>query len=154
VESGKELREFESEDAYAAGLAVSPDGRSILTSAWGRGEQTKLPDGRVRYSPAKNDVLRLQEILHGETLWKQSLPKGAAGPVGFSPDGALFASRAQSRPGKIQVSKTATHQEVLTLTSFSSGPASLAFSPDNRLLVAGMQDGSALVWQLPEKVAK
>jgi WD40 repeat protein len=154
VESGKELGKSESEDGHAMGLAVSPDGKSFLTSAWGRGEQTKLPDGRVRYSPAKNDMLRLQEISHGETLWKQTIPHGAAGPVAFSADGALFALGARARPGKIQIWKTANRNEALTLTGFPSAPASLAFSADCRLLVAGMQDGSALVWELPQEVTK
>jgi WD40 repeat protein len=154
VESGKELGKFESEDGHAMGLAVAPDCKSFLTSAWGRGEQTKLPDGRVRSSPAKGHMLRLWNSSQGKPIWSENLSERSAGPVAFSPDGVLFASGTWTPPAKIRVWKTAMRGEVFTLTGFPSAPASLAFSADHKLLLAGMRDGSALVWELPEEVTK
>ncbi|MHC4177040.1 MAG: WD40 repeat domain-containing protein [Planctomycetota bacterium] len=155
VESGKELWKFEGEDGRVSGLAVSPDGDFLLTNAPGRRVQTKLPDGRTRSSLAKHHVVRLRGLSQGKSIWSQELPERGSGPVAFSPDGVLFASASSwGRPTKIRVWKSATRNEVLTLTGLPSGPASLAFSADRKLLVAGMRDGTALVWELPEEVTK
>jgi WD40 repeat protein len=154
VDSGKQLCEFEIDRGHPVGLAVSPDKEHLLLSQWGRPTETKLADGRVRFSAAKNHLVTLRRVKDGSVVKKLVLPEGGAGPVAFSPDGKYFATgartvyRTRGQGGPIRVFLTDSGEEVGRIPGLDTDPKSLAFSADNRLLASGMRNTTVLVWDL------
>jgi WD40 repeat protein len=135
--TGKELRHFPGEGRHAFGLAVSPDSRLLLTSGWGERE----------WAPRKHPVV-WWDLARGKQRNRILVPGGSGGPVAFSPSGKLFAVASARPDGGIRLVEMLTGREVRKLAGFRGEVRSLAFFPDGRRLVSGMQDGSALIWDL------
>ena len=94
--------------------------------------------------------VRLWELPSGKMVWEHRLPRRCwPGRVAFSPNGKLFVSTSRGDPGEIHVWATATRQPVLSIKGLAASPTALAFSADNTLLAAGLDNGSALVWPCP-----
>jgi WD40 repeat protein len=146
--TGKEVRFFPGEGNFGVGMAVSPDGKLVLATAYGKSVVTKLPDGSIQSSAPKSHPVTTWDLATGGLHKQVSLPEEGPGPVAFAPDGKLFAV-ASSRPGTlIRLMETATGREVHKVEGFRGTVRSLAFLPDGKRLVSGMGDGSALVWDL------
>jgi WD40 repeat protein len=146
VASGKELRKIAGDGGDLIALAVSPDGKWLLASAWGKPVQTRLADGRINSSTEKNHTVRLWELATGKEVRTIVLPEGGAGPVAFSADGGSFAMGTWNPGGRIRLWEAATGQELPAIEGFRGRADSLAFSPDGTILVSGMNDSTALVW--------
>jgi WD40 repeat protein len=71
--------------------------------------------------------------------------------VAFSRDGRLFATAASKPSPRIQIWDVASGAEVGSIQGFRGVVHSLAFSPDGRRLISGMNDTTALVWDVPGK---
>jgi WD40 repeat protein len=151
VATGKDLRQFPNEGSHVISLAISPDSKLVLASAWGKAVETKLPDGRVRGSFAKNHPVCLWELASGKLRKKVLLPEGGAGPVAFSADGKLFAAAADGPDPRIRLWDVARGRQVRSITGFRGPVRALAFSPDGKRLISGMDDTTALVWDLGDK---
>src|SRR5262249_35939859 len=54
VETGKEVALIQQEGSHVIDVEISPDSKFLIASAWGKQIQTKLPDGRTRFSSEKN----------------------------------------------------------------------------------------------------
>ncbi len=146
--TGKELRSFPGEDHLGIGMAVSPDGKLVAGTAYGKSVVTKLPDGSTQFSTPKHHLVTLWDLASGSQHKQVILPEEGPGPVAFAPDGKLFAV-ASTRPGPIiRLMETATGREVQKIDGFRGTVRSLAFLPGGKRLVSGMEDGSALVWDL------
>jgi WD40 repeat protein len=152
VETGKDVRQLTWDPDRIAYQAISPNSRLLLMSAWGKPIQTKLPDGRTRYSTEKDHALCLWDLTTGKQLRQTSISDTGAGPVTFSHDGNWYAAaiNAVDKP-RIQVFATATGQEIRTISGFPERVYSLAFNPDGSRLIAGLDDTTALVWDLSDK---
>jgi WD40 repeat protein len=149
--TGKDLRQIANEGSHVASLTISPDGKMLLASAWGKPVQTKLPDGRTRISSEKNHPVCLWDLSTGKMLKQILLPDGGAGPVAFSADGKLFATATDKPERRIRLWDTVKGEEVGTITGFRSVVRSLAFSTDGKRLISGMDDTTALVWDLEKR---
>jgi RNA polymerase sigma factor (sigma-70 family) len=131
--TGKELSSFPS-DASERRIAPSPDGRFLLTSDYA--------------ADAKGQVITWWDLTTGKQQKKAMLTAEEPGPVAFSPDGK-FVAAASGPPGAcIHVLAAATGREVKKISGFRGIVRSLAFLPDGQRLVSGMEDSSALVWDL------
>jgi WD40 repeat protein len=148
VGTGKELRKIPSDGGHIISMAISPNGKLLLASAWGKPVQTKLADGRTRFSAAKDPPICLWDLSTGERIRQIMLTEGGAGPICFSPDGKVFATGTEKPHGKIRLWDLATGKERLTIDGFGGAARSLAFSPDGKRLISGMSDTTALVWDL------
>jgi WD40 repeat protein len=146
--TGRELRKFPCEGGHVIAMTVSPDGKLLLASAWGKSVRTKLPDGTMQSSTPEIHPVTLWDLTTGERKKQIFLPERGAGPVAFSPDGKQFAV-ASSNPGdRIRVLETETGKELRRIEGFRGTVRSLAFLPDGRRLVSGMDDSTALIWDL------
>ena len=148
VDSGKQLCDFQAEAGYVISVAVSRDNEYLLTSQWGRSVETRLADGRVRHSAARNHLVTLRRLSDGSVVKELVLPEGGAGPVAFSPDGKYFATATRRKNALIRLFLTSTGEELGQILGLGSYPTSLAFAPDNRLLASGMRNTTVLVWDL------
>src|SRR5262249_7947044 len=48
--TGKDLHQIDNEGSHVISMAISPDSKMLLASAWCKPVVTKLPDGSTRYS--------------------------------------------------------------------------------------------------------
>jgi RNA polymerase sigma factor (sigma-70 family) len=148
VETGKEIRTIKTEQRDMNHLIVSPDGELLLTSGYGKSIETRLPDGRVRFSMAKEHPLELYDLETGKCLHSITLPGEISGPVAFSADGKTFAAAIDKPAGAIRFWDTATGAERPSINGFHGRVNALAFTPDGRRLISAMDDTSALIWDL------
>jgi RNA polymerase sigma factor (sigma-70 family) len=117
---------------FLAGMAFSPDRSLLLTSA----SSSQQEIGVWNLKKAKNVTL----------IHLDGAPN--PGPVTFSEDGKMFAVGSGSPKPVITLRETATGKEITRIEKLP-GPAScLAFSPDGKRLAAGLDDSTALVWEL------
>jgi RNA polymerase sigma factor (sigma-70 family) len=150
VATGKDLRQIASDGAHEVSVALSPDGKLLLASAWGKPTPVKLPDGSTRFV-TKNDSVCLWELATGNVLQQVPLPAGGAGPVAFSTDGKHFAAASHKPEDHIRLFDTAEGKELGVIQGYRGSVRSLAFTPDGKRLISGMSDTTALVWDLPNK---
>ena len=151
VDTGKELAKFPTVARSVDSLAISPDGKFLLASAWGQAIQTKLPDGRMRLSAAPNHPVCLWELPTGKPVRTLELPGSMGGPVAFSADGKLFAESSDRAKPTIRVFRMPDGKEVRSLQGLRGDVRALAFTTDGQHLISGMQDTTALVWDLAER---
>jgi WD40 repeat protein len=149
--TGKDLRQIPNEGGWVSSVAVSPDGTALLASAWGKSRQIKLPDGRIGFTMQKDCPIGLWNLATGKLRNKVVLPDGGVGPVAFSADGKLFAAATGRPDPRIRLWDTATGEERPSLTGFRGSVRSLAFLADGQRLVSGMDDTTALIWNLKDK---
>jgi WD40 repeat protein len=157
------------------GLALSPDGRRIATSAefrpdfelWDaatgrrlatlRGHTDRVrgvafaPDGRRIASASQDKTVKIWDAATGQEI--RTLRGHAAGvfSVAFSPDGARLASI--SWDSTVKLWDVTTGQEVRTFRVTAQGPSdycgnAIAFCPDGRWITAASDDGRVMTWDL------
>jgi len=151
VATGKDLYQIPNEGGVAISLAISPDSRLFLASAWSKPTLTKLPSGHMQSSAARNHPISLWELSTRQLRKKVLLPDGGAGPVAFSPDNKFFAAATGEPDRRIRIWDMANGNEVGVIQGFRGSVTALAFAPDGERLISGMDDTTALVWDLKQK---
>ena len=175
--SGREAKLGRELDAYPGGvrpLAVSAD--DALIAAATAGDQPKLLLGNadkvnatialpaaalaIAIHPAKKSVavicrdglLRVWDTAGGDKapeLWKARVARSLQAQVAYSPDGERIAVTSVVRVGVFDAKTGAVVANFER--QWEDGPYSrVAFTPDNRLLIAGTQGtaGAVVVWEL------
>jgi WD40 repeat protein len=141
VGTGKERVKFDAEDAH--NVAISPDSRWLLLSAWGRAVL-----GKDRKAiQAKNDNVVVYELASGKEKLRMPIPRSSAGPVAFAADSRRFAIAVQEKPARIDVHDV-TGKKLQSIAGFTGRVRHLAFSEDHRLLACALDDSTVLIWDL------
>jgi WD40 repeat protein len=146
--TGQYERSFAAGGRMDIGMAISADSKLMASTAYGKTIQTKLPDGSVQHSSPKDHPVTLWNLAAGDVLKQITLPERQPGPIAFSPDGKLFAVASVEPGARIRLLETATGLEVRKIEGFRGAVRSLAFMPDGNRLISGMEDSSALIWDL------
>lgn len=114
-------------------------------------------DGRFLFAANSDTTVTIWEIARGQLARVLSGHARVPDALAISPGGRVIASAGTYSgtrlPGEVHHIRfwdIATGQQVSTLSGHKEDVGSLAFSPDGKLLAAGMQDTTALVWEVPE----
>jgi WD40 repeat protein len=154
-----------------AAMALSPDGRTLVTSYGGRRSNVRLwdvntgkllrslalppglditfyslsfaPDGRTLVCGQDDDLIHFWDVASGKEN-RPALRHCAYNSIAFSPDGRDLAVGGSDRT--VRVWELATGREVRRFTGHEEVVTAVAFSPDGRLLASGGADGRVLVW--------
>jgi RNA polymerase sigma factor (sigma-70 family) len=120
--TGAKVREYQAHYGIVGRMALSPDGKTLATTAW--------------VSGAEDCSVRLWETATGKPLVRHPGPQAAVRFFAFSPDSKRVATA--SHEGALHVWEAATGKILWHWEVF--GP--LAFTPDGRTLVrGGWRDG-------------
>ncbi len=152
--TGQVEKTVEHPGGHVMSLAVAPDGRTFATSGWGRQIRRNLPDGQVQFTTPNHHQVCLFEVAAGRLVRELEMPTDFAGPVAFSPDGKLLAIGFGRGSGEVRLMNLATWETVAVLTDFGSKPHVLTFSADGESLITGLNDGTALVWDMARVLAR
>jgi WD40 repeat protein len=119
------------------------------------------PDGRTLVSGGSTGTVRLWEVATGKEIMALRGEQDQETVVGFSPDGKLIASGSgldyythfwmaplTTKRKVIRLWDAATGKELQRLQGHGTYVCSLAFSPDGTRLATGLQNATALVWDL------
>ncbi len=121
-------------------LAISPDGRTLVTSTTNVSPNTRPlpPDERSDRGSIQIWNLRKGKLMH-------TLPKSADDGmfIALSPDGQTLASSANE---KIKLWNLQTRQIIRTLDAQASGVNSMVFSEDGQTLASTGFDGKISIW--------
>jgi WD40 repeat protein len=161
VSSGKEVRQIPipgpnlpMQAGFNLGsTVVSPNNQYLLAVTGQRWREVKGPDGRIEET-IESPLMCLWELPTGRLCRHTSLPGALAGPVAFRPDGQVFAVAPWTpyrQSNKISLFDLVSGRELRSFDGLTSKVDSLTFTPDGKRLVTGMNDSSALVWDVADK---
>ncbi len=161
------LRSLEGHTGEVLAVAVSPDGRFIVSGSddrtvkvWERESGRLLrsleghtdgvnavavsPDGRFIVSGSKDRTVKVWDAASGRLL--RSLEGHTAGvnAVALSPDGRTIVSGAADRT--VKVWDASDGRLLRSLEGHTAGVNAVAVSPDGRTIVSGANDGTVRVW--------
>ncbi|HBI46073.1 MAG TPA: hypothetical protein DDY78_24940, partial [Planctomycetales bacterium] len=165
-----EVRQFEGHTGEIRGLAVSPDGKQLLTASFDKtvrlwdvatgrelqrceGHTEKvhgvvfLPDGVRALSASDDKTVRLWNLKDGHEIRSFSGHAQPAYMVAVTRDGQIAASC--GREDAVFLWNVETGKEVRRLEgNEKGGTESLAFSPDGKLLATGAMQGLIRLWNV------
>jgi RNA polymerase sigma factor (sigma-70 family) len=117
------------------------------------------PDSRIVASGSLDRNTRLWEVTTGREIMTLTGHERSVTAVAFAPGGRVLVSAdggcVQPRfwegrpPLSIRFWDVGTGKELARLGGHGSGVTALEFSPDGKRLVAGLNNGTALVWRVP-----
>jgi WD40 repeat protein len=166
----REAITLQSPDRLVSMLALSPDGRMLVTAGWQNGlrwwdlrrgtnfvietdgnralfsaDSRKLAlfgrDGRVEIWDVPSHSLRTNFVVESPPIF------GASGlPVSFSPDGNALAVAGQD--DEIMLWDVNSAQLIGTLVGHKQGVFTVAFSPDGKTLVSASDDSTLKFWNV------
>ncbi len=173
VADGSLVRKYEGHTDALYALALSPDGRTLVTGGydqkirlWSITTGTELrvltghnggvfglafrPDGKVLASTSADRTVKLWEVATGKRLDTFSQPLKEQNALAFSPDGKTVASAgADNRIRVWNVTENAvegTNKLLFTRFAHEGAVLNLAYSKDGASLVSTASDKSAKVW--------
>jgi WD40 repeat protein len=153
LETGKELRRFDRKPAENGAGVGMMGGRMMVwavgTAAFGGGgfHVALAPDGKTLAAAGADNVVQLWDVATGKELRQIKMPPVGLATLLFSPDGKILAVRG-AQP-TIYLWDATTGKELRQLTTPQKNPAggvfigggfgtaSMAFSPDGKILAAG-----------------
>ena len=129
-------------------VAISPGAKRIAVAYRGKPVQTKLPDGRTRYSTEKEYPVTVWELASGKSLWTGHA-EGSWPFLAYSPDGKRLAvgSNVWQGPSRVWLWDAVTGKELGRIELPRRGNQ-LAFDRTGKRLAVAFDDGTALVYNL------
>jgi WD40 repeat protein len=169
MDTGAEIGRFEGLEQAANGLALAPDGSTIVSVSpdktarlWDlasgkevrqfRGQEGWLgcvsysPDGKTVAAAGEDKIIHLWDVASGDELRRFVGHTNYINAVRFSPDGRTLASA--SNDHTVRLWEVATGQERHRFLGHRNWVFALAFSHDGRRLASAGYDAVGLVWDV------
>ncbi len=167
VFNAQPVRTFAGHAAWIHSVAISPDGRSILSGSgdnalklWDTATGKELhsfagfpdevrsaafsPDGRVILCGGGNNTLFLLDAAAGKVLRTFKGHRDGIPAVAFSPDGRRVLSGSWDKTLKLW--DAASGKELRTFAGHSGEVHAASFSPDGRMVLSGSRDRTLKLW--------
>jgi WD40 repeat protein len=145
--TGKERQTLTVGDNRLAALAFSPDAKRVAVAFRGKPVQTKLPDGRTRYSTEQESSVAVWDLASGKPIWTAKAE--GIGRLAYSPDGSRVAvlSNVSRGPSRVWVWDAGTGKQAGRIELPRRG-WHLAFDRTGKRLAVSLDDTTALVYNL------
>ena len=166
---GPLLRTLSSHTSHVTGVAVSPDGRYVLSASWDttvkvwelsssqevrtlKGHTSHVtgvavsPDGRYVLSASRDHTVKVWELSSGQEVRTLRGHTDSVDGVAVSPDGRYVLSA--SRDHTVKVWELSSGAEVRTLSGHTHYVAGVAVSPDGYYVLSASHDQTVKVWEL------
>jgi WD40 repeat protein len=130
--SGREVRRFQGHQSPVDAIAVSPDGKTLVSSGTPRAMIRQPPPGFQ-----EDTVTRVWDVASGKEL--RQIP-GREGTLAFSPDGTLLAAGTDGSNSAIRLLDAATGTELRRMPFPRYGPFRIVFSHDGKTLASVGRD--------------
>jgi WD40 repeat protein len=127
VRTGKEVRRFGDHTESVGWLAVSPDGKRVISSG-----------GRT------DNTMRLWDLLTGQLIRRYDKHSGVVHTVAFSPDGKRFASSSFDK--SLRLWDVETGQAIHCFEEGKTVFRAIDFSRDGKYVLSGSDDGRLRLW--------
>jgi WD40 repeat protein len=124
--TGQELLTLNGHADSVWAVAVSPDGRRIITGS-------------------DDNTAKVWDAATGQELLTLNGHADSVSAVAVSPDGRRIITGSDDKTAKVW--DAATGQELLTLNGHASSVSAVAVSPDGRRIITGSDDKTAKVWE-------
>lgn len=140
-QNGAELQRWLIPGQFIIGFALSPDGRSLLTTSHWVTEE------------GENCGLTQFDTTTGAELWRSAPPPSSGGGFAYaggcavpviSPDGHQFL--VGRGDGQVILWDADTHQLLRAFAGNTGTVAATVFSPDNHTILTGGSDGTVILW--------
>lgn len=148
VTTGKQRAKFEIGPSGITALALSPDGKFLAADLRGKPTETRLPDGRTRYSAADEHRTSLWDVTTQKAVWEVTSPGSWTGGIAFSPDGKLLAEVAgHEKEYTVRVWEAVSGKDLGRIALQGRGTR-VAFDRTGRRLAVANWDTTATVYEL------
>jgi RNA polymerase sigma factor (sigma-70 family) len=147
--TGKERQTLAVGDGRLQSLTFSPDGKRVALAFRGKSVQTKLADGRTRFSTEKEYPVSVLDLESGKPVWTATA-EGSWPGLAYSPDGSrvAVASNVYEGPSRVWLWDAATGKELGRIELPRRVAGHLAFDRTGKRLAVALEDTTALVYDL------
>ncbi len=142
VASGKELRVLSGQDQSIWAIALSRDGRTLVSS----GYHLRTKDVYVGEDDTDDPTVKLWDVASGQVLHTLKGPGEVVTAVDISPDGRIIVSG--SFNNTLTLWEAASGKQLHTLAGHGGKVESVRFSPDGKYVFSGSYDGTVRKWDV------
>jgi hypothetical protein len=132
--TGRQLQKLNAHTGGVIAVAVTPDGRRIVT-ARGNGNTT-VGDG----------VARIWDAVSGRQLQEFKVPNGVFWSVAVTPDGQRIVTGGED--GTVRLWDALSGRELFKVKGYTHRVWSVAVTPDGQRIVTGGWEGTAKLWDV------
>ncbi|MCY6494585.1 beta-propeller domain-containing protein [Leptolyngbya sp. GGD] len=166
---GPLLRTLTGHTAWVNGVAVTPNGRYILSASWDNtvkvwelstGKEVRTltghtnsvmdvavtSDGRYILSASSDNTVKVWELSTGKEVHSLTGHTDSVKGVAVTPDGRYILSA--SKDNTVKVWELSTGKEVHSLTGHTGSVMDVAVTPDGRYILSASWDNTVKVWEL------
>jgi WD40 repeat protein len=134
-------------ETTAEHLAFSPDGKLLAVSGMGNSIETKLPNGQVRHSSAKEHPVEVWNLSERKLVWRTTSEGWMPAGLQFTPDGKRLAETTYADKSPMRFWDAASGKPAGRIDLPLSG-SEFAFDRTGKRVAVALRDTTAIVYDV------